>query len=302
MIDKESFDLIVVIPIGPGSLPAFVVDTINSFVFYTTSSYKIILVDDSLQGVAAEVKKSFPDCGIILTEKPMGGWAGLYISLSLAFRYAIEHYYFKALLKLDTDALIIASKPEKETLHLFKTNPQVGIAGQYPLDYHGNAWDISWPRKRILNGTTTWKFIRRPIANWELIKYYKKALKNGYKTGESVFGGAYFMNATFLHKLNEEGLLPNYKFKTLNLGEDHLFALLAKSVGFELGDLSTTNLPFGCGWKGLPASPEELYSSGKKIIHSTRYWQDMKEEEIRSWFREKRQQKEQNILIQTINN
>ncbi|MEJ7767201.1 MAG: hypothetical protein WKF89_05285 [Chitinophagaceae bacterium] len=285
---KQYVEVVVVIPVGPGSNIEFVSDTINSYIFYTGTSYKIIIADDSHQGLGTKLKDAFPDVDIVYTRKAMGGWAGLYITLSLAFKYALTHFDFKTLAKLDTDALVIGPKPEAEALQLFESTPTIGIAGQYPSDYHGKPWDIGWPRKRILNGTTTWKFIRRPYANWLLNKLHKRALLNGYNTGESVFGGAYFMNEKLLVKLDQAGLLPDYKMKSQNLGEDHLFALMAKAEGFDLGNLSDNGMPFACSWKGLPASPEQLFREGRKIIHSTRYWQNMPEQEIRDWFCNKR--------------
>jgi len=298
---KPYFDIIVVIPVGPNTDPGFIADTINSFTHYTRSSYRIIIADDSQQGLGAQVKKTFPDLDIVSTRKSMGAMAGLYITLSLAFRHAVERYAFKLLFKIDTDALVIGAEPEKEALQLFEEHPRMAIAGQYPLDYHGHPWDVGWPRARIVNGTMTWKFIRRPVPNILLRKLYIRALANGYRTGESVFGGAYFMGETFLKTLLEHRFLPNLLLGKLNMGEDHLFALLAKSLGFELGDLSAGRLPFGCAWKGLPVSPEQLKKDGKKIIHSTRSWQDMKEADIRNFFIKQRQLAPGNTLTAVAN-
>jgi len=286
---KPAFDAVIVIPVGPNSSVEFIADTIRSYIHNTRSSYKIIIADDSHQGIGNEVKKIFPDTEILLTLKPMGGWAGLYINLCHAFRHAVRHYHFGVLLKLDTDALVIGPEPEKDALKYFSKHPQTGIIGQYPNDYFGNPWDIGWPRRRITNGIKTWKFIRRPIANLALIKLHRTAVKNGYKTGESVFGGAYFMSEAFLTAMLAAGQLPNYTLRTLNLGEDHLFGLLAHVIGYKLGSFSGKGQPFGCAWKGLPVSPEQLVNDEKKIIHSTRHWKDMNEQDIRTWFKNKRE-------------
>jgi hypothetical protein len=283
-------EIIVVIPVGPGSNVEFITDTIDSFVCYTKSSYQFILMDDSHEGIGNLVKKIFPSCNVLATKKPMGGWAGLYISLAEAYHFAVKHYHFHALLKLDTDALIIGAEPEKEALQLFKKQPSVGIAGQYPNEYDGTPWDIAWPRQRILNATRSWKFIARPIAHSLLIKQYNTALTNDYRTGESVFGGAYFMSPQLLKLLSLKGFLPNYRFSSLNLGEDHLFALLAKANGYQLASLSEGDKPFACTWRGLPAAPDVLHNEGKKIVHSVRSYSQMNEEEIRSYFRQKRQE------------
>jgi hypothetical protein len=288
VIDKQKIDVIVVIPIGPGSQIDFVMDTISSYKFFANSSYKFILADDSHQNIGAAIQKKLHDCDVLCTLRPMGGWAGLYINLCNAYKHALENYDFKAILKLDTDALIIGTNPEKEALQLFEKNPFAGIAGQYPYTYDGEPWNIRWPEQRIINSTRSWKFFRRPFANFSLIKYYNNALKNGYKTGESVFGGAYFISRNCIAALNEDGLLPEYKFQSLNLGEDHIFSLLTKSIGYTLESLST-NGPMGCSWNGLPVPPEQLIIDGKKIIHSTKYWENLDESAIRMIFKSYRE-------------
>lgn len=287
---KQTFDLVVVIPVGPAASPEFLIDNIESIVHYAKSSFKIILADDSHKGTASVAQQQFLhlEIDIVPTPEPMGRLLGLYITLCLAFKHAVKNYHFGALLKFDTDALIIGDHPAKEAIRLFKTHPETGMAGQYPNEYNGRLWDIGWPKQEIIKICTTISFFRKPIPHWALLTAYRKALKNGYNTGESVFGGSYFMSEEALTRLNKTGRLPDRRLKTVNLEEDHMFSILVMSVGLQLGDLSSGNLPMGCTWRGLPASPEELYQRDKKIIHSTRYWKDMKEEEIRKYFKEKR--------------
>lgn len=294
-IVKQFFDIVMVMPIGPGCAPEYVADSISSFMHYTNCDYKIILADDSQKGTGLMIQKQFPQADVIVTKKSMGKLCGLYITLSYAFGHALQHYRFRAVLRMDTDALVIGPAPEEEALSLFKSDPRIGIAGQYPADYHGELWDISWPRSQVLKLTGS-EFLHRPFAHWLLQRLYKSALKNGYRTGESVFGGACFFSEACLQKLQQLNLLPRYGLRNINLEEDHLFAILVKSAGFRLGDLSSEQLPIGCAWKGLPASPEELYARGKKIIHSTRYWQQMNETEIRAWFSNKRNMSNNKVM------
>lgn len=258
----------------------------ESFAFYAGTSYKFVLTDDSHEGTGQEVQQLYPDADLLTTQRPMGGWAGLYINEATAFRHALERYDFDVLLKLDTDALVIGPEPAREAVELFNRCPKIGMAGQYPNDYFGKPWDRGWPRDRVLNGATTWKYIRRPFSNWYLRKIYRKALANGYEAGESVFGGAYFMSFDCLQKLAKAGFLPMLQLRGLNMGEDHIFSLLVKAVGLELGNLADAGQPFGLSWKGLPVSPERLRTDAKKIVHSTRYFEEMKEEEIRAYFRQ----------------
>jgi hypothetical protein len=218
----------------------------------------------------------------------MGKLCGLYITLCMAFRHALENYHFQAVLRMDTDALIIGAAPEQEALDLFHRKSTIGIAGQYPLDYAGRPWDISWPRAKIRRSLHTFRFFKRPLVHFTLLPRYLKAIRRGYVRGESVFGGACFFSYACLKTLLSEGLLPAGQLKDLQLEEDHLFAILAKSAGFGLASLSGDGQPMGCAWKGLPAPPLQLLADRKKIIHSIRYWEDMREDEIRQIFRERR--------------
>lgn len=285
---KTKYQLIVVIPVGPACQLHHVGDTIESINFYVSSSFRIILADDSQKGTGEKIRQHFKDIDVVETGESMGKLCGLYITLCLAFRYALKHYEFDALLRMDTDALIIGPSPDKEALDLFHRNSTIGIAGQYPLDYQGHPWDISWPRAKLRRSLHTFRFFKRPLVHATLFPRYLRALRQGYVRGESVFGGACFFSYACLKALLAAGLLPARHLKELRLEEDHLFAILVKSLGFELASLSGEGLPMGCAWKGLPASPEKLMSDGKKIVHSTRYWEHMQEDEIRTIFRQHR--------------
>ncbi|HEY0058617.1 MAG TPA: hypothetical protein VGB56_05745 [Flavisolibacter sp.] len=286
----EFFNTIVVIPVGPKCRLEFIEDTIYSFIYHTRGSYKIVLADDSQKATGRKVQQLFPQADVVKMKRSMGKLCGLYVTLSLAFRHVLDNYRFDALLRLDTDALIIGTAPEQEAIQMFKQDAQTGVAGQYPFDYNGNPWDISWPQRQIKAYTGTYRFFRRPVTHSILWLHYQKALKNGYRTGESVFGGACFFSEACLRLLREKGLLPNYLLKDLVLEEDHLFSLLVTSVGMKLGDLATGYGPMGCAWLDLPASPLELLKGGKKIIHSVRRWKEMDEEAIRNFFRQRREE------------
>ncbi len=286
---KQQVDLIIVIPAGPGCQKKYVSDTIKSIHHYISCRYKIIIADDSTKGLGRLLKEDDTKIEAVSTHSNLGKFGGLYITLCLAYSYALEHYSFDVLLRMDTDALIIGGNPQEDAIELFQQNPQTGIAGQYPFDYNGKPNDYSWPRAQILKSINSIKrLIRRPVANFTLRSLYRKAIQNGYSAGENVFGGAYFMSESCLLKLKSEGLLPNYRLKNVQIQEDHLFGLLIKSIGMKFGDLASGALPFACAWKGLPDSPDQLCNNGKKIIHSVNFWNDINEDEIRAFFRSRR--------------
>jgi len=290
---KPRYDVVIVMPIGPNAKLAFIEDTINSFIYYTSCSYKIVIADDSQKGLGLEIKKIFPDIDIQERSRNFGIGAALYINLALAYKYVVETYSFSALFKIDDDTLIIGKDPEAAALKLFREKPEIGMAGhhqsgRYYTDNFGNVIDNYWHRQQLLKNTCSWKLIRRPIANMTLRKLFIKALWNGYEIGENIQGGGYFMSERCLIKLNEAGLLPQHNLKTVKFEEDHIFSLLTKYIGMELRDLHNGDLPFAIKWKGLPASPEVLQDKGKKVIHSVRYWEKMNESDIRAFFKNAR--------------
>jgi hypothetical protein len=240
------------------------------------------------------LKQQHPDTIILRVEKNQGKGLGLYTTLAKAYRFALDNFDFSALLRLDTDALIIGPEPESHILKYFKDNPDVGLAGRYikglrSIDDFGGVWE-NGGREMIVSIAKMFTrfYLRHPITYWRIRRHLFKAIDNGYELGDLVFGGAYAFSRLGLDKLKNNGLLPISNVAGTELEEDHTFSILISAVGLRLGDLSSNQLPFACAWKGLPASPDQLLKANKKIIHSTRNWQDLREEEIRNYFRQAR--------------
>jgi hypothetical protein len=296
---KKNKDLVIVIPIGPNSKFTYAADTIKSIQFYVSCSYKIIVIDNSQRNLGQSLKDFLPDIDILKTASDGGKMGGLYISLANAFKYALNNYEFPFLLRMDDDALIIGKDPEKQAAAIFNKYSEIGmlgrhIKGRFSPDIYGNKHDNVYPRNTLLAGTCTWKFIKRPLINMKLRSLMIKGLANGYELGENIQGGAYFISRECIKRMAHAGYLPVFRLRKSILCEDHIFSLLTKVVGLKLGDLSGFGESFGVAWQGLPASPEKLYEDEKTIIHSVRHWQEMNEDDIRSFFaacREKESQK-----------
>ena len=286
---KPKYDLVVVLPIGPNDNTDFIVDTLKSIYFYCKCDLKLIFADDSQQDLGQLIKKKFPEADNLVNIKSNGLGGGLYITLALAFKHAIENYSFKTLLRIDTDALVIGQNPQQDAEMLFLKNPNVGLGGLFKfgneiIDFNNNVFDNRWPRSYLYDITSTWKMLKRPIANIALRKHFIKAFANGFNIGDNIFGGAYFLSERLLIAMNGAGMLPDYKLKNSRMEEDHIFSLLAKAVNFDIGEMGSGELPFGVFWKKLPASPEQLLAKKKKIIHSTRAWENLNEYDIRGYF------------------
>lgn len=291
---RTGVEIVVVVPVGPTCRIEFVLDTIESIMHYVRCSKQLIVADDSQRPEnQREIKAHYPDAIVLSNKRNHGKGTGLYTSLSNAYAYALDHFDFKALLRLDTDALMIDYGADELILNYFQANPEVGLAGtynrgNYTVDEFGNEWHAYGGRGLVIDiaRMVNRYFLRHPFSFWKIRKRLFKALYLGYEFGDLVFGGSYTFSRAGLERLRSEGLLPIRNIMGVGFEEDHLFSLLIRSVGMDLGQLGTT--AFTCVWKGMPASAKTLWRAKKKIIHSTRYFKEMPEEEIRAFFKEKR--------------
>ena len=85
--------------------------------------------------------------------------------------------------------------------------------------------------------------------------------------------------------MRDKRLLAIPALVTSHLGDDHMFGLLVRAAGFELGDFATGEYPIGIKFRGLPMSPGELVDAGKKIVHSLKDHGDRSQAELREEFR-----------------
>lgn len=279
-------NLIVIIPVGYTTNINFLLDTIASIQYYCGKSHKIILTNDTQSSLPIDKKKL--DIDIVDMPERMGKQSGLYFSLCAGFRHAIENYDFNVILRMDDDALITGSLPEKEAIHYFNTYPEVGILGSYRVDWKGEPRSFSPPKKQILiELSPVWRIFNsfRNRKTNSILPIYLKARKNNYELGEHVLGGVYFMSKKMAHLLYEHKLMPATNFLGSKLEEDHIFGMLTHAVGMKLGDFVTGDYPMCLKWKGMPTSPKQILEMDKKVIHSTRYFEDMDEDRVREKFR-----------------
>lgn len=289
--------LVVVVPIGPNAVPAFVRDTLDSVLMYTAPGRRIILADDSGQGVGRAVAAGLAGVEVLDAHGPHGMGGGLYLVLSRAYAHALRGGHFEALLRLDTDALLIAPLAEAAPVRMLRADPHIAMGGEIYRDncsVRAHLEDAAEPgasRARLRLA------LRRPysVYRWRALqtertlgRLYARAQANGYHSVDYVFGGCNVLSERFLRALHEQGLLPHPYLGRLPLQEDHLFGLLAAVVGMRLADMQGGTGPFGTAWKGLPEAPADLIAQGKTIVHSTRGWGNMDEAAVRADFRARR--------------
>ena len=296
--------LLVVIPVGPGTNADFLRDTVESVLFYTGASRRLVIVDNTGAHACANLSRDFPDVDVVTTPEVFGKRAELYLTGSWGYLWALSRFQFDVVLRMDTDALVIGDAPEQDALAEFAKDPSIGALGSYLVDCNGeprsfeaighqvqleaSLLPISVNPRRYGRYLLR-RFSPRGMRGFRLYRHvYREAIANGYRPGEHFMGGAVFFSGECIRALAGANLLYRTDLRWSRLADDQLMSLLIISCGMKIGDFATGRLPMGLRWRGLPDSPEQLVARAKKVIHSTRFWKDMQEGEIRSFFRERR--------------
>ncbi|MGI4885132.1 MAG: hypothetical protein ACRYFR_09260 [Janthinobacterium lividum] len=177
-------------------------DTLESIGYYVHSSYQILVPNDSHDpAMEHAIAARFPEAVVLPARENYGKGLGLYESLCYTYRYALDTFEFKALLRLDTDALIIGHGPGLAALNLLRRDPSVGLAGRYVRglaspDEFGNVWNNEAARDvyTSIAKLLTRRVLRQPLVNWRIRTRLFQALCNGYELADLVFGGAYIFS------------------------------------------------------------------------------------------------------------
>jgi hypothetical protein len=230
------------------------------------------------------IRELSPDIAVIpAPEGAPGGQGGLWVKLAAGYRWLLERYEPQIVLRLDADALIIGYGLEERAEQEFTKNPAIGILGACRIGPDGGRRDPSWAAQRLRQETGVFGRLHPECRT--VLRYFRDlAHKNGYVDGESALGGAYIHPYDVVHDLYDRGWLDQPHLAASNLGEDHLMSMLITAAGYELGEFSRPEDPMALKQRGLPAHPEALLATGKLVTHSVRYWEDLKEEEIRGIF------------------
>jgi hypothetical protein len=290
----ERIKLAVIMPVGPDAKIRYVKDTIKSVLHYTTASRRVIVLDDSGKNFGKKLKQIFPDIIVLKTSKCRGRKAWLFFTLCMGFEFAYKNYFFDVLLKMDTDALMIGESPEDDAIRCFHRHPEFGSIGTYKKECGGERRFFFGNGRQLLLEISDEHLFEYPSHRpgvMLLRKVFRKSRKNGYKPGEHCQGGAHFISRECIAKLRENKLLSRREIWWSQQEDDVIFGLLMCSTGLKHGDLASGSRPMGVRWRGLPCSPRELLARGKKVVHSTRFYKNLSEDKIRSFFRKQRRNK-----------
>lgn len=293
--------------VGPGEREvARAGDVLDSVLHHEPEVDAILLVDDAPheRDLAAELGPGRRS--IAVTPNPRDGaghglWGGLAAGMLHGYGWLHREVAPDVVLKLDTDALVIA--PFAERVAAVVADPAVGMAGTFSQHCDGrrrelDRWDFRVRRRRFpvrpfREGDAAEGRLRLRHALWGapavLRRRISAARRHGYGYGEHCLGGAYAVPGRFLERMGERGWFDDWRaWVPLDIGEDVCIGVYVRAVGLECIDANRPGEPFGVEYRDLPLPPSELLDAGYAVVHSIKDQEGITEEEIRSFFAARR--------------
>lgn len=278
---------VIIIPCGPCS--EIILDTAESIDHYCAEPHEIVFVDDCTEDGTYEALMSSkqPHWHILRNEKP-NGILRLVHTVCSALRYVRENFTYQYVLKLDTDSLMIGSGVLSDAAKYMKSNPHVGMFGVYEVDYDGPR-TFTEHRKQMDRASKWWRPLVGLKPSW--VNMLQIAESKGYRRGENISGGGYFMTRQCLDAIAGLGYLnvpyswynsviqcfidaiESIRRKSLRkrrrgrIAEDVYFSMATVASGFKLGHFAAPDGPICVALRGLPYPAKELLHHGYKIVH-----------------------------------
>lgn len=279
---------LIYVPVGPGTRFEFLLDTLRSIERFADPRHRLLLVDDSGEGLGARAKEAMPEIDVLLLREPGSNAVyevdgGLFVNVARTVRYATTTYSFQAMMRIDTDALMCNPGADTRAIEMLGSNPRLGMIGSFRTrcDGHNRAAEFPGVGRLVSRNENS------PDA--ELAGVMKTLLReacpNGYAYGEHVIAPGSILSRAACEALSAHPLYGDENFRRATASEDHLHSIFIRAVGLESGDFACDDLPLGVWWKEIKWSPEELVRRGKSVVHSVRGYRDWDEEAVRAEFR-----------------
>lgn len=306
------------IPIGPAETEVIrAVDLINSLCAYEPSIPWIVLVDDSRDHRSLGRCLHVPStCRLIILPHPrqtghLDSRGGLCVADLVALDYIWKNLSADFVLKIDTDALVIAPFSQK-IAQKFRQNRDAGILGLLGDSCHRQVRSFHSDRQvmRTIGSAllvTERLKTHRPdaIAQLEALQIKTEEQRRNLVRvceqispivemdfkGEHCQGGAYAVSRETIGRMFDRGFLEDpLLWMSIPMGEDAMMGIYCALVKLKSIDFSQHHDPFGIQARGLAYAPETLSQLGYSIIHSVKNDLQYSEAEIRQFFRLKRSQ------------
>jgi hypothetical protein len=276
----------VVMPVGPSDEELRRSrDTIASILAWEPGVRWIILIDDGPPGRDL----AHTDARTVVLTHPfprrrMGKEDRVTAATLSGFVWALRHTDADAVMKIDTDALVIA--PFADKLAALFSDATVGLGGCYDLTPNGEPRSFRAFERRAKR--CGWLVQPRAVSRSRMQRtrrIVRDARAGGYRWGEHAIGAAVAVPRHALDRIAERGDLADIGlFLGTRLYDDPVLALLVRSVGLRPAGDSGDGGIFGISWQGLPDTPERLQARGFSIVHSVKNDPRHTEAEIRDFF------------------
>lgn len=304
-VTTPSFAVAVAVGPGPREVERLR-DLADSIAFYEPSSAgTLVLVDDHATPRNLDRELALPPTlRAVSLHHPRHGATvkyrvgkGICSAIMLALGFAQRETDAEVVLKVDTDSLVIASFRERLSA-AFAANASLAILGAYTRTPTGESRDWSHHVPRVEAAARPPFSWRRPIESMAarrapsarmIATLLAAARRHGYDTAEHCMGGGYAVSRTFLDRAAAAGHFDRpERWTGVDLPEDVVVALHARSLGMRLGNHVAPGETFGVRYVGLPMPPARLVESGYAVIHAVKNDPALSEDAIRAFFRERR--------------
>lgn len=300
-------------PIGPGdSEAAQAADTVDSVIHNGDGLTWVVLVDDAPEPRSSPPLWRVPSgCRVTVIRNPRqdrrhGHTGGLCVADLVALRYVHAVTGVDFVLKLDTDALVVAPFVD-DVRRVLTARPDAGLLGVIgdsfaPDRTYRLTRSVASVMERILSLPDTQEALAEPgrerlgpYAGLARDRYdrlivarglLRQAVQHGYRLGEYCQGGGYVVSRRMLDAIADAGAFADPLFwEQVNVGEDVMLAMQCGAVGLRLYDAPTEGVRFAIHPGRLPLSCADVVRARYSIVHSIK---GPGAAEFREFFRQRR--------------
>lgn len=293
----------VVVPVGPGpGEETRVVDLLASLHHHEPDAGPVLLVDDAPQQRRAW-PASQPGRAVEVLPNPregrgVGTFGGVCAATLLGLRWARSRAPGEPVLRLDTDALVIAAFARSVRAAVVG-DPKAGVLGACRRTPDGQLRDVrAWAAMVRRHARPLWLWRTAPHVqralngrNAAVRREVRAGLRSrGYMPGAHCMAAACVVTPRMAQAMAAAGMLDDpLRWVDARIGDDVMLGLQAAALGFELRGMVADGEPFGLRHIGLADTPQRLVDRGFAFIHSLKNDPEHDEAQLRAFFAARRE-------------
>ncbi|MBE9061362.1 glycosyltransferase family 2 protein [cf. Phormidesmis sp. LEGE 11477] len=277
--------------VGPGNIEACRLSRLcESLLIHEPTVQTLVIIDDSSEHNFKEILPAELQERTTILPNPRnkrGDWwqGGLCVGLAEGLRWLGENRQVEFVVRLDTDALVI-NRFSDRVMAALNANSETGLLGtwdKYPLKgnqrlpHEGMSKTLPPMFKKSMKYFAIWRHSDWPTRiqcvlnrNDRIVRnVISRAIRNGYRPGDFIQGGAYAIRGQLVQDLYIHHLTTTpLAFLSQLYGEDILVTLFCYAVGYYPEGCNQSGDVFAVQSKGIPAPIDELKNNSYSIIHS----------------------------------